>query len=242
MGILAGYDGEPTAAMPGLGSDAGAGPGGHPRRGGRAGAAVRAARSSAAAVATAVTVALFAASAASAAGPSPFRHDLRRIDSRFRTAIEYAPEELGEGLGASETVCRLAQEAERQGDREGAGADWGTLSQLVEELDRPAAAKVEGAAGRADGALRDLRRRYAAGWSDRGRVAKLRRGVARAREGARMLRAAVETIVAAFDAWPEHRCQAAVDGIEAGVAQVPAAVTRVNAGMRLLWELAFPKL
>lgn len=152
--------------------------------------------------------------------------------------IEYLPVELGEGLSTSETVCSLAEKVERQGAAEGAAADWSTLSQLVEELDRPAAGRIDGALQRAGTGLLDLRRRFSAAWPDRKKVAELGRGVARTREGIQLLRSAMEKIAEAFEAWPAHQCQAATEAIEAGIARIPSAVTRINSGMRVLWALA----
>lgn len=188
------------------------------------------------AFAAAAVVLLCAASAW--AGRSPFRYDLHRIDARLRMGIEYAPVELGEGLSASETVCRLGEKAEERGDAEGAAADRSTLSQLVDELDRPALARVDGALQRADTGLLELRDKYAAAWSDRAKLAQLRRGVARAREGVGRLRAAMGQIAASFDAWQLSQCQAATDAINTGIAHIPAAISRINVGMRLLWDLA----
>ncbi|HEU5062203.1 MAG TPA: hypothetical protein VFT79_03495 [Solirubrobacterales bacterium] len=192
------------------------------------------------AVAALAIAVVFASAALASAGPSSFRHDVRRIDAHFRVGIEYAPVDLGEGLSASEIVCGLAEQNEQQGDAAGANANWTTLSQLVDEVDRPAMAKVEGALQRADTGLRELRERYSGGWSDPAKVAKLNRGVARARRGVRSLTAAMETIAGSFEAWSARQCQAATNSIVAGIARVPAAVGRINAGMQLLWELAFP--
>lgn len=172
------------------------------------------------------------------AGRSAFRHDLHRIDTRLRIGIEYAPVELGEGLSASETVCHLGEGAQQRGDAEGAAADRSTLAQLVDELDGPAAARIDGALQRADTGLRELREIFSAGWTDHAKVAQLRSGVARAREGIRRLRAAVGEITESFDAWKANQCQAATDAINTGIAHIPGAVSRINAGMRLLWDLA----
>lgn len=199
---------------------------------------IRANRALLAAIAVLVAAACFASSASAAGGPSPFRRDLHRIDTRLRMAIEYAPVQLGEGLSTSETVCRLAEKTEEGGDAEAAGADWSTLSQLLDQLDRPALARVDGALLRADTGLRELRQMFSAGWSDHDKVAEMRRGVAGAREGIHLLRAAMDRIAESFDAWTTHQCQAATETINSGIARIPGAVGRVNAGMRILWELA----
>lgn len=189
------------------------------------------------AVAVAAT-ALFASSAsASPGGAGPFRHDLSRIDARLRMGIEYAPIDLLEGLSTSENVCRLAAKVEERGDTERADADWSTLSQLVEELDRPAMERVDGALQRADADLIRLRKGFSAGWSDRDKVRELGVGVARTRAGIRRLLAALAKMAGSFDAWSAHQCQTATDAIEAGLARVPAAVARINAGMHVLWDL-----
>lgn len=190
--------------------------------------------------ATLATLTVPAAATAAQGGPSPFRRDLRRIDGRLRMGIETAPIALGEKLSASETVCHLAEKMGQAGDAHRADADWSTLGQLVEEEDRPAAQRVDGVLERADTGLRELGEKYASAWSDAAKVAQLRRGVARAREGVRMLRAAMATVAGSFDAWSGHRCQDATDAIEAGVARIPAAVGRINIGMTPLWRLALP--
>lgn len=154
--------------------------------------------------------------------------------------IEYAPVELVEGFSTSENVCRLAEKAEQRGDAEGAAADWSTLSQLVGELDRPAMERVDGALGRADAGLVELRKRYSAGWSDREKVAALGRGVAQTRVGVRRLRGALEKMAQSFGAWSAHQCKAATEAVEIGIARVPAAISGINAGMRILWGLALP--
>lgn len=197
---------------------------------------IRASRALLAAIAVLAAAACFASTASAA--PSPFRRDLHRIDSRLRMAIEYAPVQLGEGLSTSEAVCRLAEKTEEGGDAEAARADWSTLSQLVDQLDRPALARVDGALLRADAGLRELRQMFSAGWSDHEKVAEMRRGVAGAREGIRLLRAAMDRLAESFDAWTAHQCQAATETINSGIARIPGAVGRVNAGMQILWELA----
>lgn len=190
----------------------------------------------------AIALALLAASAGAAwAEPSPFRHDLHRIDGRLRMAIEYGPAELGEGLIASETVCRAAERAEGRGDGGQAAADWSVLSQLVGEVDRPAAGRIDSAFRRADSGLLALRDKYSSAWSDPVKIRQLRGGVAGARLGIRMMREAMERIEGSFDAWQARRCRAAKKAIDKGVAKLPAGVEQVNRGMQRLWELAFPQ-
>jgi hypothetical protein len=187
-----------------------------------------------------LVVAIVASSAwAAAAGPSPFRHDLRRIDGRLRMAIEYGPAELGEGLIASETLCRLAEKTEARGESDKAAADWSALTQIVEEVDRPAAGRIDSAFRRADSGLLELRGRYARSWSDAAKIRQLRKGVAGARSGIRMLRGTMEAVGESFGAWEARECQAAVKAIDAGAARFPAGVEQVNRGMQRLWELAF---
>ncbi|HEX5983653.1 MAG TPA: hypothetical protein VFY69_05535 [Solirubrobacterales bacterium] len=195
-----------------------------------------------AAGAVGIALVLLAASAAAAsAGPSPFRHDLHRIDGRLRMAIEYGPAELGEGLIASEAVCRAAERAEGRGDGDQAAADRSVLSQLVEEVDRPTAGRIDSAFRRADSGLRALRDRYSSAWSDPAKLRQLRRGVAGARVGIRMMRAAMERVEGSFDAWQANRCRDARRAIDGGAAKLPAGVEQVNRGMLRLWELAFPQ-
>lgn len=190
----------------------------------------------------AMAVAVLPSSAwAGSGGPSPFRHDLRRVDGHLRMAIEYGPAELGEGLIASETVCRAAERAEERGDGGQAAADWSVLSQLVEEVDRPAASWIDSAFRRADSGLRALRDKYSSAWSDPVKIRQLRRGVTGARLGIRMMRAAMERIEGSFDAWQAHQCRAARKAIDSGVAKLPAGVEQVNRGMQRLWGLAFPQ-
>lgn len=187
-----------------------------------------------------LTVAIVASGAwAASGGPSPFRHDLRRIDGRLRMAIEYGPAELGEGLIASEALCRLAEKTEARGEAEQAAADWSALTQLVEEVDRPAAERIDSAFRRADSGLRALRGRYSRGWSDYAKIRQLRSGVAAARTGIRMLRMAMQTVAGSFPAWQARECRAAVMAIDAGAARFPAGVDQVNRGMQRLWALAF---
>lgn len=187
-----------------------------------------------------LTAAIVASSAwATAGGPSPFRHDLHRIDRSLRMAIEYGPAELGEGLIASETLCRLAEKTEARGEVDQAAADWSALTQLVEEVDRPAAGRIDSAFRRADSGLHALREKYSSSWSDSAKIKQLRKGVAAARIGIRMLRAAMEAVAESFEAWEARECQAAVKAIDAGATQFPAGVEQVNRGMQRLWELAF---
>ena len=187
-----------------------------------------------------LTVAIASSGAwATSSGPSPFRHDLHRIDGRLRMAIEYGPAELGEGLIASETLCRLAEKTEARGEADQAAADWSALTQLVEEVDGPAVDRIDSAFRRADSGLRALRERYSRSWSEPAKIAQLRRGVASTRIGIRMLRTAMETVAKSFPAWEARECQAAVKAIDAGAAQFPAGVDQVNRGMQRLWELAF---
>lgn len=193
-----------------------------------------------AALAVAAAACACSAPAAQAAGhgASPFRHDLRRVDSRLRRAVEIAPVPLGEGLATSETVCDLAERAETRGDAAAAAADWSTLSQLVTELDQPAMRSVDAAILSADSALRQLRERYAPRWPQRERVNGLRLGVARARQGTKLLGAAMAKIAGSFAAWQGRQCGAAITATEAGVAMIPSALGRINDGMRRLWSLA----
>lgn len=194
-------------------------------------------------LAAAVTLlaALLTSSAWAAHGdPSPFRHDLRRIDSRFRMAIEYGPAELGEGLIASEAACRLGEESERRGEGDLAAADWSTLAQMVEEIDEPAAGRIDSALRRADSGLRALREKYVDAWPDPGKTRQLRQGVADSRLGIRLLREAMGTIEESFEAWKTHGCRAAKEAIESGGSDLSRGVDQVNTGMQALWELAFP--
>jgi hypothetical protein len=180
-----------------------------------------------------------AAVTAGAAGPSPYRHSLTRVDAALRNAIEVAPVEMGEGMLSSEVVCELAQSNERRGDSESAGADWSTLSQLVDQVDAPAVEKVDRAFARADSLLRSLRRRFAAAWADQPQaVRRLNGGVASARAGIRRLRTAVERTADSLAAWKGRECAAAIAAIEAGVGGLPAGIEKVNAGMGRLWALA----
>lgn len=176
--------------------------------------------------------------AGAAAAPSHYRHDLRRLDAHLRVALEFAPEQLGEGLGTSENVCRLAAKAEAKGEVDLAADDWSTLSQLVSELDEPAARRIDGALARADSLLRQMRKRYSRAWSDPARIGQLRAGVVRSREGIQLVQAAVAKISTSFGLWRGHQCSQATAAIEAGIARIPGAINHLNAGMRPLWELA----
>lgn len=189
----------------------------------------------------AIALVLLATSAGTAsAEPSPFRHDLHRIDGRLRMAIEYGPAELGEGLVASESLCRLAERAEARGETDQAADDWSALVHMVEEIDRVAATRIDSAFQRADSGLRALRERYIRAWPDPAKTRQLRRGVAESRIGIQRMRAAMAVLAGAFDAWEARNCHGATDAIDAGVAQLAAGLARINRGMQRLWELALP--
>jgi hypothetical protein len=187
-----------------------------------------------------LAVAIAASSAWAAAGPSPFRRDLHRVDGPLRMAIEYGPAELGEALISSETLCRLAEETEARGEVDQAAADWSALTQVVEEIDRPAAGRIDRAFRRADSGLRALRGKYSRSWSDVAKIRQLREGVAGARIGIRMLRSTMEAVAGSFGDWEARECRAAVEAVDAGATRFPAGVEQVNRGMQHLWELAFP--
>lgn len=175
---------------------------------------------------------------ASALGRSPYHQGLSHIDSHLRFAIETGPSELAEDLRSSELVCGLGQAAEERGDSISAAADWSTAHQGIEEIDIPAAARIDRAFGLADADLRALRSTFAAAWiGQRPRVRELNRGVSRALRGVRLLRSAMGQIEAAFPAWNEHRCSAATEAIEAGAFALPAGLEQVNAGVLRLWRL-----
>jgi alpha-D-ribose 1-methylphosphonate 5-triphosphate synthase subunit PhnG len=76
-------------------------------------------------------------------------------------------------------------------------------------------------------------------WAVAAKITELRKGVAGARIGIRMLRGAMEAVGESFGAWEARECQAAVKAIDAGAARFPAGVEQVNRGMQRLWELAF---
>lgn len=176
---------------------------------------------------------------AMAGGASPYRHSLSRVDAHLRFAIESGPQALGEGLRSSELVCRLGSTNEGRGEAEKAAADWSTLDQLVEGLDVPAAAAIQGAFERAGSTLLSVREQFSAAWrGDRPRVAELRAGVALTRRGIRGMRTAMEQIEAAFPAWSERQCGAASGAIQSGVANFPHGLRLINEGMRGLWRTA----
>ncbi|MBK5220508.1 MAG: hypothetical protein JJE35_12100 [Thermoleophilia bacterium] len=191
------------------------------------------------AVAALLVIGFLAHSAeAMAQRPSPYRHSLSRVDAHLRFAIEFGPRELGEDLRSSELVCRLGLTSEERGEAERAAADWSTLDQLVERLDMPAAAAVQGAFERAGLTLLSLREKFSAAWrGDHPRIAELRKGVAQTRRGIRAMRVAVRQIEAAFPAWNERQCNAATAAIQNGAANLPAGLELINGGMQGLWRL-----
>lgn len=180
---------------------------------------------------------VFASTSWGQTGPSRFHRDLSRTDRALRVAIESAPAELGRELSASETVCGLADHAEQEGDVVRSAADWTTLSQMVRDLDLPSVKRTDSALSNADAGLHALRQRYSAGWTNRRKVAQLHTGVSGAREGIRMLRAALERVAGSFKSWPAHECQAATEGIAHGIARAQVAAARISLGMQPLWEL-----
>lgn len=176
--------------------------------------------------------------AVAAAAPSPYHHNLAQVSAHLRIAIEIRPAQLAEYLRSSELVCGLGEKSEGRGDEPGAAANWTTLSQLVRELDRRETRAIDDAFARADSDLVALRERFLRAWRGQpDRVRELKRGVARTREGIRLLRQAMDTVAAAFSKWEGRDCGAAIDGIEAGIRQIPAGLDKVNLGMQRLWRL-----
>lgn len=202
------------------------------------------ARASGVTVAALLAVGLFAqGTEAMVQRPSPYRHSLSRIDAHLRFAIEFGPRALGEGLRSSEIVCQLGLTSEERGEAGAASADWSTLDQLVERLDIPAAAAIQGAFERADSTLLSLREKFSVGWrGDHPRLAELLKGVALTRRGIRDMRVAVGQIEAAFPAWNERQCATATAAIQNGVVNLPTGLELINKGMRSLWRLANPHI
>ncbi len=189
-------------------------------------------------------LALTAGTATATAAPSPYRHDLLRVENALRTAIEDAPVALGEGMLSSEVVCKLAERNEANGAGSDAAANWSTLSQLADQVDMPAVEKVDRAFARAESLAASLRRTYAAAWRRQGdtrAVGRLNSGVDRVRDAIGRVQAATAQMAAALPAWREHDCAAAVNAIETGVGRVPGAIERLNWGMVRLWTLAEEK-
>lgn len=176
---------------------------------------------------------------AAAAAPSPYRHDVSRVSSHLRIAIEIRPAQLGEYLRSSELTCGLGDRAEGRGDSASAGEDWGTLNQFVSQLDLPESRAIDSAFARADSNLEVLRDRYSRAWkSQPQRVGELRRGVGATRDGIETLRGAMNRISAAYARWEARDCRGAITGIEAGVRRLEPGLIRVNAGMNRLWRLS----
>ena len=178
------------------------------------------------------------AGAPAAASASPYMRELSQASAHLRMAIEIKPAQLGEHLGSSEVVCGLGEAAANRGDVGSAEADWNTLSQLVDELDRPDLAGIDAAFVRADASLVELRRHFERAWRKQPQqVRELRRGVADTRRGIARLRQAMARVGTGVGRWDSHDCAGARAGILAGARAISPGLEVVNRGMERLWGL-----
>ncbi len=203
----------------------------------------RALVASLAAFAAAALLAAPPAGAASApaphASPNPFRHGLALVDGHLRTAIEYAPQELGESLRTAEIVCGLGERSLARQEADAAAADWATLGQVVDRLAVAQARRVQIAFRNADSVLADLRARFERRWrSSPPHLRELRRGVRATRRGITAVRAAITGLESPFASWRAEECRAATRGVEKAFAAAPAGIELINKGMLRLWRLA----
>ena len=192
----------------------------------------------------ATTVALVAflaliAAAPAAAKPNPFLHDVDQINGHLRTAIEFAPEELGEALGTAEVVCGLGERAASGGEAEAAAADWSTLDQLVNGFATDAARRVEVAFAAADGGLQDLRERLRTPLAPATRAsANCATAPTRPGSGSATCAARSPASRAPFAAWRAHECRVATEGVTKTFRRIPTGLRLINLGMLELWRLA----
>jgi hypothetical protein len=177
--------------------------------------------------------------ASAAAAPSPLRHDVARVNSHLRIAIEYAPEELFESLRTAEIVCALGRKASEGGEPDVAASDWTTLDQVVEVPAEGTARRIDVAFANADSVLSVMARRYgenAAIPASRGR--RLRHSISGTRHGIRIMRTAVGALSKPFDSWRAHECRAASRGVEEALFRTTTGLELINVGMLRLWRLA----
>jgi hypothetical protein len=190
-------------------------------------------------VAPLVVAAALATPSGSAAAPSPLRHDLARVNGHLRIAIEYAPEELGESLGAADLVCRLGEGASSAGEADLAAADWTTLGQLVDRVATGQSRRVEVAFANADSVLGALRDKYEGRFTGATTyLRELRLGVRETRRGIATMRRLVAGLTAPFARWRAHECEAAAQGVEKTFDRAPIGLESINVGMLRLWRMA----
>jgi hypothetical protein len=185
----------------------------------------------------AVAAALTAPSSAVGA-PNPLRHDLALVNGHLRIAIEYAPEELGESLRASDLVCHLGERAASGGEASLAAADWATLGQLVDQRATAESQRIEVAFANAGSVLRGVREKYegplSAAPAD---LRELRGGVLETRRGIAIMRKVVRGLETPFGRWKAHECEAATHAVEETFSRAPIGLEQINLGMLRLWRL-----
>ncbi|MGD9736013.1 MAG: hypothetical protein AB7V58_10465 [Solirubrobacterales bacterium] len=189
-------------------------------------------------LAFAVGLLAFGSTTAAAAPSNSFFHAVSRLDSALRTAIERQPEGLLKSLAASERICSLGEGAEARAEAAAAAADWSTLQQAVELLDRPGLGSVERGFAEATSTLRELEATFSRSW--RGQSARLRLlhvAAAQVRRGIRLALASFDPLRQAFSAWLEHHCEAALAASASSTQQARVGVAVIVGGMERLWVL-----
>jgi hypothetical protein len=189
---------------------------------------------------SAVLLALLVAAVPTAAAPSsPYLAALGSIDGALRFAIEQEPEGLAKSLATSERVCSLGQGAEDRGDAAAAEADWSTLSQTVEQLDRPGLSAVERSFAAATESVHRVESRFSRGWSGQpDRVRALHRGAASVQRGLSLLSGSFGDLRDAFAAWEAHRCEVALAAVDSFTEAIPKGMPPINRGMERLWRIS----
>lgn len=167
-----------------------------------------------------------------------FPQALGRADAGLRFAIEEAPAELIANLGASKVACSEALEAERSGNGDTARLGWANLSETVQREDAPAERKILGAFVRSRLGLGALKSTFSGQWRNRSaRVGQLALGVAESRDGVRLLEGLVGQFEVAFARWERHDCSGAQQTVTSTNRKIPAAVEKINLGMKKLRSL-----
>lgn len=176
------------------------------------------------------------------AAPTPaFYRDASRLEGALRRAIERQPEGLLKSLATSERVCGLGEGAEARGETESAEADWSTLNQVVELLDEPEVEGVRRALGEARLELADFESTYRRAWQgQRVRVRKLGIAAGQVRQGIEGVTSSLVVLDAAFMAWRDHRCEAALAATATSNLGAGTGVERIAGGMERLWILGEP--
>lgn len=181
------------------------------------------------------------ATLAEAATAGSYYSAASRLEGAMRNAIERQPEGLLKSLTTSERVCGLGESAEARGETESAEADWSTLNQVVELLDKPEVRGVRRALSEARLELTNFESTYRRAWQ--GQPVRLRRlssAASQVRQGIERVIASLAVLNTAFTAWKDHRCEAALAATATSNQGAGAGVERIAGGMELLWILGGP--